>query len=185
MKDLLVPYSEERSRMEVDKSYVVYLYVDSNSGHIAASEKIGKYLDNLAPRYNQGDEVQILICERTQLGYKAIINNTHTGVIYNNQIYRQLAIGERCRAFVAKVREDDKIDLSLQPIGYGKVDDIKGLIIKRLREHGGQMAVGDKTDPETIKYLFGCSKKSFKMALGTLFRENVISISPERITLLI
>lgn len=183
LKDLLVPYREQRSRMAVDESYVVYIFLDSNSGRIAATEKYNKYLDNLAPKYEQGDEVDILISERTPLGYKAIINNTHTGIIYNSEVQRRLSIGERTKAYIAKVRDDDKIDLSLRALGYSKVDSLRDVIIRRLREHGGSMPVGDKTEPETIKAVFGCSKKAFKMTIGTLYKEGVINITPQGIEL--
>lgn len=182
-KDLLVPYREQRSRMEVDKSYIVYLFYDQNSGRIAATEKINRYLDNIAPRYEQGEEVDVLICDRTPLGFRAVINNLHSGVIYNNEVNRRIAIGDRVKAYVSKVRDDDKIDLSLQPLGYGKVDSLRDIVIRRLREHGGSMPVGDKTDPETIKVIFGCSKKAFKMTIGTLYKEGVITITADSITL--
>lgn len=183
-KDLLVPYKEQRDRMCVDKSYIVYLYVDENSNRIAASEKINKYLDNIAPKYNQGDEVDILISDKTPMGYKAIINNCHSGLIYNNEMYERLEIGEHRKAYIKQVREDDKIDLSLQRIGYDKVDDLKSTIIKRLKEHNGKMPIGDHTDPETIRFMFGCSKKTFKMTIGTMYREQIISIDSDGITLL-
>lgn len=184
LKDLLVPYREQRSRMNVDESYIVYIFLDSNSGRIAATEKYNKYLDNLAPKYEQGEEVNILICEQTPLGYKAIINNTHTGIIYNSEVHRRLSTGEKTKAYIAKVRDDDKIDLSLRALGYNKIDSLREVIIRRLREHGGSMPVGDKTEPETIKVIFGCSKKAFKMTIGTLYKEGVINITSQGIELL-
>lgn len=183
-KDLLVPYSEQRDRMEMDKSYVVYIYVDKNTHRIAASEKISKYLDNIAPRYEQGDEVDILICSITNLGYKAIINNTHTGIIYRTEAYKPLAIGQRMKAYIKKVREDDKIDLSIGKLGYEKVDSLRDTIIQKLKENGGRMAIGDKTDPEIIKFAFGCSKKAFKMTIGSMYKDGLISIDPEGIKLM-
>lgn len=183
-KDLLVPYSEQRNRMEMDHSYIVYIYVDKNTRRIAASEKINKYLDNIAPRYETGEEVDALICGSTPLGYKAIINNTHTAIIYKTDAYRPLLTGERIKAYVKKVRDDDKIDLSLQRLGFEKTSDLRQVIIQRLKENGGRMAVGDKTDPETIKFAFGCSKKAFKMTIGALYKDGVILLQPDCITLL-
>ena len=182
-KDLLVPYGEQRSRMQVDESYVVYIYVDKNTRRIAASEKLLRYLDNVAPRYENGDEVDILIFEHTNLGYKAIINNMHTGIIYNSDVYKPLQIGQQMKAYIAKVRDDDKIDLTLQKKGFAKVDVLRQTIVKRLKEHGGWMAVGDKTDPETIKLVFGCSKKAFKMTIGAMYKDGEISIDNNGIKL--
>ncbi|MCQ2230071.1 MAG: S1-like domain-containing RNA-binding protein [Bacteroidales bacterium] len=183
-KDLLVPYSEQRDRMEMDKSYVVYLYLDKNTKRVAASEKLNRYLDNIAPRYEVGEEVDVLVYDVTNLGYKAIINNTHSGVIYRTEAFKVLRVGDRMKAYVKKVREDDKIDLSLQKLGFGKVGSLRETIIKKLQENGGRMAVGDKTDPETIMLAFGCSKKAFKMAIGAMYKEGSISIEADGIRLL-
>lgn len=183
-KDLLVPYSEQRDRMQPDKSYVVYIFLDKNTKRIAASEKTNKYLDNIAPRYETGEEVDCLICDTTELGYKAIINNAHTGIIYKSETYRAMSIGERMKAYVKKVREDDKIDLSLQKLGFEKVDSLRQTIIQKLKINGGRMAVGDKTDPETIKFAFGCSKKAFKMTIGSMYKDGIIAIEQDGIRLL-
>lgn len=183
LKDLLVPYGEQRSRMEEGKSYVVYIYLDSTKKRIAATEKINRFLDNVAPRYEMGDEVDIMITEETDLGYKAIVNNLHSGIIYHSSVYSRLKTGYRCKAYVQKVREDDKIDLTLQKIGFAKAADLSGIIIQRLQEHGGRMAVGDKSDPEIIKFAFGCSKKAFKMAIGSLYKQGRIIIGDEEIKL--
>lgn len=184
-KDLLVPYNEQRARMEVGKRYVVHVFVDEQTQRIAATEKINRYLDNIAPRYETGDEVDVLIAERTDIGYKAIVNNLHSGLLYANETYRRLAVGDRLKAYVKKVRDDDRIDLSLQKLGYERVNPLRDAIIKKLRENGGRLAVGDKSDPETIKFLFGCSKKAFKMALGALYKEQIVNITPQGISLLI
>lgn len=182
-KDLLVPYSEQRDRMEVDKSYVVYVFVDEESQRIAATEKVSRYLNNIAPRYSAGQEVDILISERNDLGYKAIINNQHTGLLYHNELYQRVEVGQRTKAYVARLRDDDKIDLSLRPTGYAKVDDLKSIIVRRLRENNGHMPVGDKTDAQTILLAFGCSKKAFKMALGALYKQGVVEIGNDGIRL--
>ncbi len=182
-KDLLVPYGEQRSRMQVGESYIVYIYVDANTRRIAASEKTGKYLDNIAPRYEPGEEVDALIESRTDLGYKAIVNNAHTGIIYHSDVFRPMHIGQRIKAYIGKVRDDDKIDLLLQKTGFGKVDNLRQSITQRLRENGGRMAVGDKTDPDTIRLAFGCSKKAFKMTIGAMYKDGEIRIGENEITL--
>lgn len=182
-KDLLVPYSEQRSRMQVGESYIVYIYADNNTRRIAATEKTSRYLDNIAPRYQNGEEVDALIVARTDLGYKAIINNLHTGIIYNSDVYRPLQIGQTIKAYISKVRDDDKIDLKLQKSGFDKVSSLRQTIVQRLHENGGRMAVGDKTDPETIKLAFGCSKKAFKMTIGAMYKDGEINIADNCITL--
>lgn len=184
-KDLLVPYREQRDRMEVDKSYVVYIFVDPETKRIAASEKVGRYLGNLAPRFKAGDEVDILVAEKTDIGYKAIINNSHYGMLYANELYQPVSIGMRCKAYINRLRDDDKIDLTLRKTGYNKVDDLKEVVIRKLKENGGYMAVGDKTDAQTILLAFGCSKKAFKMAIGTLYKNGIIDLKTDGITLLI
>ena len=183
-KDLLVPYREQISRMQQDCSYIIYILLDNRSGRIIATEKFNNYLNNIAPRYEQGEAVNALIYKKTPLGYSAIINNIHTGIIYNSDIIHNISIGKHITAYVTKIREDDKIDLSLRPLGYSKVDTLRDIIIRRIREHGGSMSIGDKTDPETIKVLFGCSKKAFKMTIGTLYKEGIINISADGLQIL-
>lgn len=183
-KDLLVPYSGQRTRMEIGRRYIVRIYIDSESHRIAATEKIGRYLDNLAPRYTTGEQVDILIAERTPIGYKAIVNNRHTGLLYADELRSPVDIGQRCNAYIKKLRDDDRIDLSLDRLGFDKVQDLKHIVLRRLRENAGRMAVGDKTDPETIRMAFGCSKKAFKMTIGNMYREGLITIGNNEITLL-
>ncbi|MBE6339899.1 MAG: S1 RNA-binding domain-containing protein [Bacteroidales bacterium] len=183
-KDLLVPYSEQLTRMEEGKSYVVYIYYDARSKRMVATERYGSFLDNLLPKYEKGEAVQVLVSQRTPLGYRAIINNKHTGMIYASEVGSKLRIGQQLKAYILKVRDDDKIDLTLTPLGYDKVGDLKQVIIRRLQENGGRMRVGDKTDPETIKFAFGCSKKAFKMTIGTLYKQGIINIDNDGITLL-
>ncbi len=183
-KDLLVPYNEQRNRMEVDKSYVVYIFVDEGTHRITGTEKTNRFLGNVAPRYKAGDRVKALISERTDIGFRAIVDNLHHGMIYLNENHMPIRVGETRDAYVVRLRDDDRIDLSLLPTGYAKVDSLKETIIRRLRENGGHMAVGDKTDAQTIMLAFGCSKKTFKMTIGTLYREGTISISPNGITLM-
>lgn len=183
-KDLLVPYKEQRTRMEPGRRYVVRIYADPASGRLAATEKIARYLDNLAPRYTPGQQVDILVCERTQLGYKAIVNSAHTGLLYHSDIKKPLDIGYAGTAYIQRLRDDDRIDLSLLPTGYHKVDDLRHIVLRRLRENGGRMLLGDKSDPGDIRLAFGCSKKAFKMTIGTLYREGLIDIGDNTLKLL-
>ena len=183
-KDLLVPFREQRSKMQEGKSYLVYVYLDYHSNRIAASAKLDKFLDNTPPEYKTGDEVDIIISKETDLGFKAIINNEHWGILYRNQIYRSLSTGQKMKAYINKVRDDDKIDLLLEKPGYEKVDAISNKILKELEDNQGFLAVSDKTSPEMIQTLFGISKKNFKKAIGGLYKKQLIIFESDGIRLI-
>jgi predicted RNA-binding protein (virulence factor B family) len=176
MKDLLVPFREQKTAMNPGEYYLVYIYPDFITKRIVASTRIDKFLDNIPPRYERHQEVDLIIAGETALGYKAIINNSHWGLLYHNEIFRKLSTGERCKGYIKEVRDDDRIDVSLYPIGYDKVDSIAQQIVAALERNDGCLPVNDKSDAEDIYALFSCSKKSFKMAIGALYRKNIITI---------
>ena len=180
-KDLLVPFKEQQVKMEKGQNCLVYIYLDDNTKRIVASSKIDKFLDNTPPEYEQGQEVELIIAYKTDLGYKAIINGEHSGMLYNNQIFTTLHTGQKLKGYISKVREDDKIDLLLEKPGYQKLDDLSQKIFNILKENGGNMTVSDKTPPEEISKIFGISKKNFKKAIGVLYRERLIVIENEGI----
>ncbi len=184
-KDLLVPYREQKARMLVGKQYIVFVYQDSMSERIAASVKVERYFSSELHTYQAGDEVNIIIWTRTELGFKVIIDNKYPGVIYSNEIFKQIQIGQKLKAYIAKVREDGKIDVSLEKPGYEKVDDLSQLIINKLNKNNGFMPVGDKTEAEEIYHLFGMSKKSFKKSIGTLYKQKRILIEENGIRLIV
>ncbi len=184
MKDLFVPFREQKQKMEEGKWYVVTVYLDYDSKRLVASAKIEKFLDNLPPEYDAGEEVDLLISGETDLGFNAIINNKHSGVLYKNEVFQPLKKGDRIKGYIKKIREDEKIDLILQKPGYQKVDDISMRIVDVLKEHKGFIAITDKSDPDTIYNLFGVSKKTFKKAIGSLYKFRVISIEDKGIRLL-
>lgn len=183
MKDLFVPFREQAVRMEKDRSYVVHVYFDHDTGRIAASSKFGRFLDNVSPVYKSGDEVDLLIAEKTPLGFRAVINNMHTGMLYDNQLFKPLDLGQRVRGYIAKVREDDKIDLLLEQPGYEKTDSHGIHVLEVLKLKGGYLAVTDKTNPDEISTLFGMSKKNFKKALGALYKQRLVIIEDKGIRL--
>ncbi|WP_346860941.1 S1-like domain-containing RNA-binding protein [uncultured Draconibacterium sp.] len=183
-KDLLVPFREQRSKMMEGNSYWVYIYLDLLSNRIAASAKLNKFLDNTPPEYTKGQEVDLIIMEETDLGYKAIVNLEHSGMLYKNQVFQQLETGLRTKGYINKVRNDEKIDLLLEKPGYEKVDAISEKILNELRENRGFMAVSDKTSPEMIQAMFGISKKSFKKAIGGLYKKQLISFDSDGIKLI-
>jgi len=182
-KDLFVPRSEQQVNMVTGQRHVVFAYLDEKTGRIIASSKLDKFLSQLPPDYAEGEEVDLLISEQTDLGYKAVINQAHGGMLYKNEIFRQLTIGQQLPGYIKKVREDGKIDLCLQQLGYQGVDEIAQAILAAIQEQGGRIPVTDKSPPEEIYARFGVSKKSFKKAIGALYQKRLIAIDSEGISL--
>lgn len=183
MKDLLVPFREQKVTMTEGRSYLVYIYVDEETRRIVASAKLNKFLDKTLPDYEVGQEVDLVIESETDLGYKAIVNNRHWGILYENEVFEQLAKGLKVKGYIKKIRTDHKIDLSLHPLGYEKVDPLTQMILDELKKMGGYIAVSDKSDAEEVYRVFGISKKSFKQAIGALYKKRLITISPDGIRL--
>lgn len=183
MKDLFVPFSEQKMKMQVGRSYVVYAHVDEESYRIVASAKVERYLSKDMPDYAPGAEVDILIWQKTDLGFKAIIDNKYSGLLYENEIFRALETGMQMKAFVKQVREDGKVDLILQKPGFEKVDDFSKTLLEYIREHGGRINLNDKSPAEDIYDTFGVSKKTFKKGVGDLYKKRLISLHENGITL--
>ena len=178
-KEVLLPYSEQKNRpVEVGKRYLVRLYLDKNTNRIVASTKIDKFLDKSKPRYKVGEEVQLVIANRTDLGQKAIVNHEHWGMIFKSDLLKTIYPGQKMKGYIKEVREDGKITLAMQKPGYSKVVDTAGQILEMLKEQDGYITVNDKSSPDIIYKLFGVSKKAFKMAVGALFKQGKISIEP-------
>jgi predicted RNA-binding protein (virulence factor B family) len=184
MKDLLVPFREQKMPMREGKWYLVYVHLDHVTERIVASARVDKFLDNVPPVYEFNQEVDLLVADETEIGYKVIINNLHWGLIYHNEIYRRLERGEHLKGYIKEVREDEKIDVSLTRLGYEKVEGIAGIILDALKVQKGFLAVHDKSPADEIYSLFGCSKKSFKQAIGALYKKKLISIEPTGIRLI-
>lgn len=184
MKDLLVPFKEQKMPMREGKWYLVYVHVDHVTGRIVASARVDKYLDNVIPDYSFNQEVDLLVAEETEIGYKVIINNTHWGLVYHSEVFQRLEKGEHVKGYIKEVREDEKIDVSLTPLGYQKVEGISKIILDSLKAQGGYIAVHDKSEPELIYSLFRCSKKAFKQAIGALYKQKIINIETEGIRLI-
>ncbi len=182
-KDLLVPKSEQQTKMEEGKQYIVYIFLDINTNRIAASSKLDKFVDLPSSNYTVGETVDLLICKRTDLGYKAIVNHYHWGVIYENEVFQKLHIGQQLKGYIKTIREDLKIDISLQQTGYKKVGDISEKILKAIQDLGGNSSVTDKSPPEDIYAQFGVSKKVFKRAVGALYKKRLITIDADSIKL--
>jgi len=183
-KDLLVPFSEQNAKMEEGRSYLVYAYVDIKSKRIAASARLEKFLDIEPVDYAQNQEVDLLIWTRSDMGYKAIINQKHLGLVYANQIFQDIRPGQAMKGYIAQVREDGKIDLRLQKAGYENViDDFARKLIEVLKENDEYLPLTDKSSPDEIYKILGMSKKNFKKAVGALYKKRIISMGDDGISL--
>lgn len=175
-KDLLVPFSEQRVDMKVGRSYIVRVYLDEASHRIVASAKLAKFLNRTEPDYYHRERVEVLVVQRSDLGYRVIVNNAHWGQIYQNETYQDVNVGDRLTAFVKQVRPDGKIDLTLAKIEKMRVDDLADRIMDYLQTHDGEMPLTDKSDPDDINRAFNCSKKDFKKALGLLYKQQKVTL---------
>ena len=174
MKDLFVPFREQKVKMQKGRRYVVHIHVDEESYRIMASAKVERYLSDERPEYQPGEEAEVMVWQRTDLGYKVIVDNKFSGMLFHNEVFRQLEIGMRLSAYIKQVRPDGKIDLELQKAGFHKVDDFAEVLLQYIRDNGGRTSINDKTDAETIYDAFGVSKKTFKKAVGDLYRKRLI-----------
>ena len=181
--DLFVPKSEQQDNMREGRSYVVYIFVTEKTNRIIASSKLNKYLNQLPPNYQEGEEVELLVYAKTDLGYSAVVNGCHAGMIYENEVFQNLSIGQRLQGYVKKMRDDGKIDLRLQRTGFQGIDDISQTILNTLRDRGGMVALTDKSPPEEIYATFGVSKKAFKKAIGALYKKRLLVLDSECIKL--
>ena len=176
MKDLFVPFREQKNKMEKGERYVVHVHLDEDSYRIMASAKVERYLSNDMPPYHPGDGVEILVWQRTDLGYKVIVDNRFGGLIYATDVVRPLSTGTKTEAYVRQVRPDGKIDIVPQPDGPRKVDDFAEVLLDYIRQHDGFTTFQDKTPAEDIYATFGVSKKTFKKAVGDLYKKHLVTL---------
>lgn len=183
MKDLLVPFREQKRRMIAGRWYVVYVYLDHESKRIVASAKLDKFLDNVIPQYKFRQKVNILVAQRTELGFKVIVDNLFWGMIYHDEIYQDINIGEKHQAFIKTVRADSKIDLKLGDREVKRVKSLADVILEYIAQNGGSMHITDSSSPEMIRSVFNCSKKDFKKTLGFLYKAHKIVIAPGEVSI--
>lgn len=183
MKDLFVPFREQKMKMQVGKAYVVHAHLDDESYRIVASAKVDRYLSKEMATYEPGQEVDILIWQKTDLGFKAIIENQYSGLLYESGIFQPLRTGMTLKAYVKQVREDGKIDLILQKPGQAKVEDFSNTLLEYIREHGGRTSLNDKSPAEEIYDTFGVSKKTFKKAVGDLYKKHLVVLTEGEIVI--
>lgn len=182
-KDVLLPFAELKKPLEEGQYCVAYLYLDKHTSRVLATTRLDRYLDKTPARYKVGDAVNLLLVERTDLGYKAIINSEHWGLLHRNEAFRPVKLGRKEQGYIREIRPDGKINLSLQPVGGQAADLLQQQILERLHANDGQLALSDRSSPEAISDAFSVSKSNFKKAIGGLLKKGLILIHPDRIEL--
>ncbi len=182
-KDVLLPIREQTAPLQEGDWRLVYLMVDERSNRIVATQRLDRHLNKTAPSYREGEKVTLLIAGETDLGYKAIVEGAHRGLIYHTDVRVRLYMGQKVPGYVKCVREDGKIDLTLDPAGWSRVAPLADGIIEELKANGGKLALNDDSSPEEIRALLGVSKKSFKQAIGVLYKERRIVMLEHGISL--
>ncbi|WP_107037481.1 CvfB family protein [Brumimicrobium mesophilum] len=183
-KDLLVPFKEQTAKMVEDGVYLIRLYRDDQTNRLVGSARINRYLEDEVTDLEQGDEVDLFVAEISDLGRKVIVNEKYSGLIFKDRLVRPLRNGERTKGYVEFVREDGKIDISLVPIGLEKFDEFSEQLLEYLKAHDGVSHVTDKSSPDLIRDVLGMSKKSFKKAVGNLYKNKKIKLTDKTIELI-
>lgn len=183
-KELLVPFGEQKQSMTPGQSYPVYLFCDEDTNRIAASAKLNRFIKNTGSDYAAGQAVELLITERTELGYAAVVDHAYWGLLFSNDVVKPLKTGQKIKGFVKRLRDDGKLDISLQAPGFAKVDAISVKVLRELEHHDGFLPLNDKSAPDEIYQRFGVSKKAFKMTIGNLYKKRLLSINADGIRLL-
>ncbi len=182
-KQLFVPFREQRARMMVGKAYVVHCYLDEKSFRLTASTRIENYLRTFDQSLSSNEEITLLIYRKTELGWEVIINNAFKGLLYFDDVFKKIEVGDTIKGYIKKVREDGKVDVTLQPIGFKMLGATAQYVLQKLKESGGFLPLHDKSSPEEIKDQLELSKKLFKKAIGVLYKERKIVLKPEGIYL--
>ena len=182
-KNLLVPFSEQKATMREGGTYLVYCYLDYTTHRVVATTKISKYLGNVPPNLHSGQPVECLVFGSNAVGYKVIVNNLFQGMIYYNETYSELRLGEKLTALVNSIRRDGKIDLVAGDLAENRTETLAEQLLNYMRHNGGSMTITDKSPALIISNTFQCSKKDFKKAVGHLYKQRLISITPEKITI--
>ena len=183
-KDLFVPYRKQKTKMLEGESYFVRIYLDEVTDRIAASSKLGPYTETDTSCFSINQEVDIIITEKTDMGYNALINNTHMGLLYENEIFQDITLGETLKAFIKELRRDHKIDLYLQKNSHEKIPDLEKFILEKLKGNDGVLKLTFKTSADEIYSQFKVSKKLFKRAVSALYKKRLIAIEDDCIKLL-
>lgn len=182
-KDLFVPHSEQTDPMREGQSYLVYMYLDEQTNRLAASTKLDRFMETENITVEENEEVDLWIWNETDLGYKVIINDIHEGLIYHDEFFKDVHYGDKTVGYIKQIRPDNKIDVTLRPIGYDKVEPNAQHILERLKHVGGYLDLHDKSDPDEIRERLEMSKKTFKKAIGSLYKKKIIRIEDDGIYL--
>ncbi len=182
-KHLLVPFREQRDKMKQGQWYVVHCYLDQKSGRLVASNKLDKFLSNDHLELKEWDQVDLVVTRQTDLGWEVIVNERHKGLVYFNEVFKAINIGDVIPGCIKKIRKDNKIDISLQPLGSRVLEPAANKIYEVLKENGGFLALHDKSNPEEIRDVMQMSKKTFKKGLGTLYKARKITIEGDGISI--
>ena len=183
MKDIFCPFREQKKRMVLGNSYIVHIHIDEESYRIVASAKIERYLNEDHPHYKHGDEVDLLIWQKTDLGFKVIIDNQYPGLLYQDQIFQYIHTGDKMKGYIGRVRPDGKIDVTLQKTGIQQTADFAETLYQYLLDNDGECNLGDKSEADDIYERFHVSKKVYKRAIGDLYKKRLITVSPMSIRL--
>ena len=183
LKELFCPFREQAFKMKKGGWYLVYCFLDEKSNRLVASSKTNQFLDNKVLTVQQFDEVDLIVSHPSEIGMNVIVNKRHTGLIFKDDIYKDLSIGDRLKGIVKKVRPDNKLDITLGQIGYRNIEPNAETIMHELEDNGGYLNLSDKSDPEAIKEVLQMSKKNFKKAVGTLYKQRLIEIKDDGIYL--
>ena len=183
-KDLMVPTNEQKHPMKVGQEYVVFMYLDESTNRLVGSSRIAEFLNNDNLKVKERDEVDLMIYEKTDLGYNAIINNYYKGLVYKNEIFKPINLGDRLKGYIKTIREDKNIDLSLQPLGIQNLESAAQQILDHLKKHSGYLNLNDDSSPEDIYNKMQMSKKSFKKGLGILYKQKLVRLEPNGVYLL-
>lgn len=184
MKDIFVPKSKMRDRMYEGEKYLVKIYLDDQTGRVAASERIDAWLSNEALTVKEMDLVDLVVYRKSDLGVVVIINNKHTGLVHYNEVFRDLQVGDRLQGFIKKITEENKIDVVIGKPGYDRVGEEAEKVLSLLASNNGYLPYNDKSDPQAIYEYFGMSKKTFKMAVGNLYKQKRIELTQTGIKLI-
>lgn len=183
-KDLLVPFKEQNKKMQLGQTYVVRMYLDEETDRLVATGKVKKYLSNEELTIQSGDKVDLMVFNQTDLGYEVIINRCHYGLVFRNEVFTPIKSGDLLSGYIKQIREDGKIDVSLQPDKMTHIENSNEVILKALKSQGGKLSVSDKSSPEDIYAAYQMSKKAFKRAIGSLYKQKKIKIEAGEISLI-
>ena len=182
-KDLFCPFREQKQRMINGRSNIVYVHIDSQTNRNVATAKVERYLNRTEPQYKRGEEVDLLIWQKTDLGFKVIVDNKFAGLIYDDHIFKAIHTGDRMKGYIDQIRPDGKLDVTLQPTGRRQTLSFSDTLLNYLKEHDGYCPLGDKSDAEDIREVFQVSKKTFKRATSHLYAQRLILVSDDSIRL--